>query len=103
MFQMNFKGIYLIFLNRLKEMFLSLQELTYNHSVPSNPCPIQPLSHPTPLSPILNLNYPNSLKHIFLLFKKLLKIVTSASSNKEVHVRFSIVYFGDKENVPENE
>ena len=42
MFQMNFKGIYLIFLNRPKEMFLSLQELTYNHSVPSNPCPIQP-------------------------------------------------------------
>jgi hypothetical protein len=41
---MNFKGIYLIFLNRLKEMFLSLQELTYNHSVPSNPCPIQPRS-----------------------------------------------------------
>jgi hypothetical protein len=44
MFQMNFKGIYLIFLNRPKEMFLSLQELTYNHSVPSNPCPIQPRS-----------------------------------------------------------
>ena len=41
---MNFKGIYLIFLNRPKEMFLSLQELTYNHSVPSNPCPIQPRS-----------------------------------------------------------
>jgi hypothetical protein len=34
---MNFKGIYLIFLNRLKERFLSLQELTYNTSVPSNP------------------------------------------------------------------
>jgi hypothetical protein len=63
MFQMNFKGIYLIFLNRLKEMFLSLQELTYSHSVPSNPCPIQPRS--PLLAGIINvrLNGGKPLKH----------------------------------------
>lgn len=52
---------------------------------------------------ILNLNYPIFLKHIFLFFEKLFKIVALASSDKEVDVRFSIVYFVDNENVPENE
>ena len=45
---------------------------------------------------ILNLNYPDSLKFVFLFFEKLFKIVPSASS-QDVHMLFSMVSLGGNE------
>ncbi len=81
MFQMNIKGIFLIFLSRLKEMF-SFITVTYIKPL----CPIQTLSHPTPFSPTCSRYYWAFLNILFFFFKSIFPFIRNSQTGMDLKI-----------------